>query len=445
MTADEVRDGMRHGAASLRTRAWEALQRGDTVLAEQYYTQVLDAEPRHVEALQFVASRHFARGDAIRAVALLLVAHQAQPDDPATLHQLGAAQSASGDWQGAIESLRRCLAMAPRTFVARLRLGMALEQLNDPHGALVAYFAAINAAQAAGRWLSDATTAPGVRVAVRRAMAVVDAGRRQLFNAVLEPLRERYGASELRRVEDCLAVYLGEKPANLPDPRQQPKFLYFPGLPSQPYYPRERFPWQAELEAHTAIIREELLAVLSQPQQLESFLLTDSPQDTAELLRASGPTDAAWDAYFFHRHGERYAAHAAACPQTAALLDSLPLAHVREHSPETLYSVLRPGSHILPHRGVTNTRLVTHLPLIVPADCALRVGGEVHAWEEGRCVTFDDTFEHEAWNRSGETRVVLILDNWNPDLTEAERAAVAELVGAIGDFNRECELSTPKA
>ena len=60
-------------------------------------------------------------------------------------------------------------------------------------------------------------------------------------------------------------------------------------------------------------------------------------------------------------------------------------------------------------------------------------------------MTFDDTFEHEAWNRSGETRVVLILDNWNPDLTEAERAAVAELVGAIGDFNRECELSTPKA
>jgi aspartate beta-hydroxylase len=103
--------------------------------------------------------------------------------------------------------------------------------------------------------------------------------------------------------------------------------------------------------------------------------------------------------------------------------------------------VLRPGSHILPHRGVTNTRLVTHLPLIVPADCALRVGGEVHAWQEGRCVTFDDTFEHEAWNRSGDTRVVLILDSWNPDLDEAERVAVADLVGAIGDFNRECQLS----
>ena len=116
---------------------------------------------------------------------------------------------------------------------------------------------------------------------------------------------------------------------------------------------------------------------------------------------------------------------------------------LRDHAPETLYSVLRPGTHILPHRGVTNTRLVTHLPLIVPPDCALRVGGETHVWEEGRCITFDDTFEHEAWNRSGRDRVVLILDSWNPDLSEAEQAAVTDLVAAIGDFNRSSGTAAP--
>jgi aspartate beta-hydroxylase len=89
---------------------------------------------------------------------------------------------------------------------------------------------------------------------------------------------------------------------------------------------------------------------------------------------------------------------------------------------------------------VTNTRVVTHLPLIIPDDCALRVGGETHVWQTGQCVTFDDTFEHEAWNRSDQTRVVLIFDNWNPDLSEAERAAVTDLVEAIGDFNQSCEL-----
>ena len=84
---------------------------------------------------------------------------------------------------------------------------------------------------------------------------------------------------------------------------------------------------------------------------------------------------------------------------------------------------------------MTNTRLVTHLPLIVPPDCALRVGGQTHVWQADHCVTFDDTFEHEAWNRSTQTRVVLILDSWNPDLSEAERAAVTDLVAVIGDFN----------
>lgn len=76
----------------------------------------------------------------------------------------------------------------------------------------------------------------------------------------------------------------------------------------------------------------------------------------------------------------------------------------------------------------------------MPKNCALNVGGELHAWQERRCVVFDDTFEHEAWNRSDETRMVMIMDCWNPDLSEAGRAAVAALVAGIGDFNHSCEL-----
>ncbi|MEO8779351.1 MAG: aspartyl/asparaginyl beta-hydroxylase domain-containing protein [Rhodanobacter sp.] len=445
MRSDEVSNEVRERElAALRSAAVEALQQGDVVRAEQIYSRLLSVAPEHAEALQFVAARHFERGDPMRAVAMLLMASQARPDDPTILHQLGAAQSAAGDWRGSVDNLKKCLSLAPHLFLARLRLGMALEQLDDRHGALVAYFSAVNLAQASKRWMSDDSTPPGLRQLVRHAIGFIDKERSGLFHAVLEPLRQRYGWSELKRVEECLAIYLGEQSPSLPDPRQAPKFLYFPGVPSQPYYARERFPWQVELEAHTAMIREELRAVLSGPKQLESFLLTDSPQDSADLLRSSGPGNAAWDAYFFYRHGERYGAHAETCPRTMALLDALPLVRVREHSPEALFSVLRPGSHILPHRGVTNTRLVTHLPLIVPTDCALRVGGDIHEWKEGRCVTFDDTFEHEAWNHSGETRVVLIVDAWNPDLSEAERAAVTDLVAAIGDFNRECELPTPK-
>lgn len=359
------------------------------------------------------------------------------PDDVEALQVVGAAQLATGDFSAAARTLQLALRQAPELFVERLRLGVALEQLGRPQEALAAYFGALRKAQKQGRWLSDATTAPPLREAVKHAMRYVDAERPMLLRRMLEPLQQRYGSAEMRRVAHCLEVYLGERCDSPDDPRQRPKFLYFPGIPGQPYYARERFPWHDALEEATASIWQELRDVLAQRDSLEAFLGAPPPdQVQPAMLQSSGPQPAAWDAYFFYRHGERYDAHAAACPHTAALLDKLPLTRIREHAPETLFSVLRPGTHILPHTGVTNVRLVTHLPLIVPPDCALRVGGETHEWREGHCVTFDDTFEHEAWNRSTETRVVLILDSWSPDLTDVERAAMTALIEAIGDFNR---------
>lgn len=423
-----------------RERARFQLQNRDVVLAEQSYRRLLATEPADTEALQFLVHVCTSRGKPGEAVALLLAARQACPDEPAILQQLGTLQLATGDAGAAEGTLRRCLQLAPDTFVARLRLGTALERLGKSHDALLAYFKAINTAQAQGRWLSDASTAPALRETVKQAMDYVDRGRRQLFDDVLQPLRQRYGRDELRRVDRCLAIYLHERTANLPDPRQAPKFLYFPELPAQPFYARKRFPWQDRLEAAGERIRAELREVLEQGEPLDSFLQTGLREEADGYLRASGSKPAAWDAFFFFRHGERLADHCARCPQTTALLEATPLVRIRDHAPETLFSVLRPGTHILPHRGVTNTRLVTHLPLIVPSDCALRVGGETHVWQPDRCVTFDDTFEHEAWNRSDQTRVVLILDCWNPDLSEAEQAAVTDLVEAIGDFNASASL-----
>ncbi|RDJ00546.1 tetratricopeptide repeat protein [Dyella solisilvae] len=438
-----MNSGLQDGAMALRELALNGLRQGNVVLAEQYFAQLLEVAPDDVEALQFLASRHFQRGDASRAMAMLQAAAKAHPDNANTLHQLGATQMAAGDLPGAAASLRRCLDRAPDHFVARLRLGNVLEQLGDTHGALLAYFGAVNTAQSQGRWMSDATTAAGLQEAVKHAMRFIDAGRHRTFDAVLEPLRQRYGRSELARVEQCLAIYLGAQPANLPDPRQKPKFLYFPGVPSQAYYPTSRFPWQAELEAATDMVREELRAVLAENDTLQPFLGEQSTEQLEGYLGASGSTAAAWDAYFFYRHGERFDEHHARCPRTSALIDSLPLVRIADHGPEILFSVLRPGTHILPHRGVTNTRLVTHLPLIVPPDCAINVGGELHEWKEGRCVTFDDTFEHEAWNRSDATRVIVLMDSWNPDLTEVERVAVTDLVEAIGVFNRASEVPVP--
>lgn len=425
-------------------RAREFARTGRIPEAEASYREALAAAPDTPEALNFVAVCALARGDVADAQAKLDRAIELEPAQPEIWKNIGAAHLAAGRFDEALAAFDRALQLDPAHFVARLQRGAAYERLGRNEEATASYYGAIIAAQGRGLWLSDASTATGLRVTVKHAMAFVNTGRRRIFIDLLQPLRERHGRDALMRVEQGLAIYLGDAPANYPDPRQRPKFFYVPGLRTQPYFERELFPWHAQLESHTDTIREELLGVLAQPDGVEPFLGTNDAKvlEQQDLMRGERGA-AEWNAFFFHRHGEIFEQNASRCPGTTRILDSLPLVHIREHAPEVLFSVLTPGSHILPHRGVTNTRLVTHLPLIVPSDCAIRVGGVDHAWQEGRCVTFDDTFEHEAWNRSDRVRVVMILDSWHPDLSEPERAAIALLVGGIGDFNRAANVAAP--
>ena len=104
-----------------------------------------------------------------------------------------------------------------------------------------------------------------------------------------------------------------------------------------------------------------------------------------------------------------------------------PLAKIPGWGPTVMFSLLKAGSRILPHTGMFNTRLVCHLPLMIPEGCRFRVGNEVREWQEGRLLIFDDTIEHEAWNDSNEDRVVLIFDIWRPELSEQERLELTAL------------------
>ncbi|MGH8223465.1 MAG: aspartyl/asparaginyl beta-hydroxylase domain-containing protein [Woeseiaceae bacterium] len=355
------------------------------------------------------------------------------PGDLSAQLDLGLAREAAGDWLGSCDAFRRAVAAHPGEPTARLHLAHALERLQLHGDALLAYYRSITDAQKQGRWLNKATTPPEILDRVTHAMHFVKAGRRRAFEMVLEPVARRHGGAALRRVENCLALHVGDRRATPGDPRQKPSFLYFPGLPTTPYFERSVFPWIDELERQTDAIRNELLAVLPRAERSERVFANEAEEQQGLRASQGAPT---WNGFYFYRHGERRDENRALCPRTAAALDALPLVHIREHAPEVLFSVLTPGTHILPHRGVTNTRVVCHLPLIVPEHCALVVGGETHRWREGQAVVFDDTFEHEAWNRGTRTRVVLIIDVWNPHLSAAEREAVAVLIEATGDFNK---------
>ena len=141
-----------------------------------------------------------------------------------------------------------------------------------------------------------------------------------------------------------------------------------------------------------------------------------------------------WGAFYLVKSGAEVPENAARCPRTMAALRAVPTCRIKGRTPSVLFSFLRPRARIPPHHGFMNTRLICHLPLIVPPDCALRVGNQTRGWREGELLVFDDSIEHEAWNLSQELRVVLIFDVWRPELSEKEQALVAAMLQLIDSF-----------
>ncbi|HEV2866302.1 MAG TPA: aspartyl/asparaginyl beta-hydroxylase domain-containing protein, partial [Allosphingosinicella sp.] len=180
-------------------------------------------------------------------------------------------------------------------------------------------------------------------------------------------------------------------------------------------------------EAATDAIAAEFEAVMSAERaELVPYIQYSADQPVRQWAGLNW--NRAWTAIHLLLNGQRVGANARHCPVTLALLERIGQPHIAGRSPNAMFSLLAPRTRIPPHNGVANTRLVCHLPLIVPEHCWFRVGAETHPWKRGKAWIFDDTIEHEAANDSDQLRVVLIFDLWHPGLGEAERAAVAAVM-----------------
>jgi aspartyl/asparaginyl beta-hydroxylase (cupin superfamily) len=216
---------------------------------------------------------------------------------------------------------------------------------------------------------------------------------------------------------------------------QQPQFYYFPELPQIQFFDRNDFPWLDRVEAATPDIRAELIEVLKQPAGIKPYVQADPRRPSYDPTGMLNNPD--WSAFYLWQEGKVVQPNASRCPATMDAMKDVPLATVPNRSPSVLFSLLRPGAHIPPHTGFVNTRLVCHLPLVVPPGCGLRVGNETRTPVEGKAWVFDDTMEHEAWNRSDRIRAILLFEIWRPDLTDEERKLVVAMFEAIDAHSGE--------
>ena len=230
------------------------------------------------------------------------------------------------------------------------------------------------------------------------------------------------------RFAESLDIVLGRKQPYL----QQPRFFYFPGLPQVQFYDNRRFPWLSEVEAATEAIRAELLPLMADPTLFTPYVQDKDGRPSNQESELLNNPD--WSACFLWKDGKAVLPIAQRCPETLRALVNAPLDYITNRSPSILFSVLRPGVRIPPHTGLLNTRLVCHLPLIVPSRCGFRVGNDVREWQVGKAWVFDDTIEHEAWNESNAARVILLFDIWRPELTNEERELLIAMIKAIDTF-----------
>lgn len=401
--------------------------------AEKVFATVLENDSFNIEARTFLARAAMQAGKPLQAFEHLEIATRVSPGNAALWRSLGLTHIALEQWPQAQTAFEQCLQLAPKMHAARLHLGKSLEKQNKHKEAVKTYLNALSQAQREGLWLDESSTPPWLLQDIRHASELANRGRSELHESMMAPLLERFGKDDLQRVYRCVKGALGLEDLKAMSTRQKPTFMHFPGLPETPVFDRGLFPWFEQLENNYEAIRNEAETILEQQDALSPFLALGESDKVSDYLGGQQPN---WDAYFFYRHGEKHGQHHKDCPNTSAVLESLPLVRISEHAPEICFSMLSSGTHILPHYGTSNVRSVVHLPLIVPENCALKVEDQLIPGEAGKCFAFDDTFLHEAWNRGGGKRTILLMDTWNPHLTEVERLCLTQIIATIGHFNR---------
>ena len=180
--------------------------------------------------------------------------------------------------------------------------------------------------------------------------------------------------------------------------------LKYSKVGNPPIYDKAVFPWIWEIEREWRLVRGELDRVLTRKDDLPGF--HELATDIATISQDHG-----WKSFMLCGYGFRSDRNIERCPKTWSICQKIPgLITV-------MFSIFEPGKHLPPHRGPYNGVLRLHLGLIVPEpreQLGIRVEKDIYRWKEGEAVVFDDAYEHEAWNYTPQTRVVLFVDFRKP-------------------------------
>jgi len=213
-----------------------------------------------------------------------------------------------------------------------------------------------------------------------------------------------------------------------------------PGLTATPWWDTSKFDWVKNIEENVEVIKDELIAL----RGLKGFQPYRGPSWASQIKSDDGVGSKSndsgeWNVFYLFLHDMKFEENCQKCPKTVELIEK----YVPRQYQHAFFSAVTPGTHIIKHNGPTNKKLRLHFPLLGVDKSRLRVGEETKFQEAGKCYIFDDSFEHEAWHDGNETRVILIVDLWHPDLTNDEVKFLSLLQKARMKYERAFSAKDP--
>lgn len=410
---------------ALEAAALHAAQSGRDADAIRHWNRILELQPNHIRALGALGQRAFRQGDMPNARAAFERIVNADGSVAQQWIHLAIACRNLQDEQAAEAAIQQALSIDPSELVGLILRANSLERKGRMHEAGLAY-AAVAAVAPPPHLLQ-----PELRPAVAEAMAYVEkynSERGSFLDQYLDRHYMMFAGEDLKRFRTSVDILVGRKKRF----DSQSMLYHFPSLAPIEFFDRGELPWIETIEAATDDIRDEFLNVLNTEVGFTPYI--SYPPGVPVNQFAELNNSPRWSAFHLYKLGQRVEGNAARCPKTMAMLDQMPQPDQPGRTPAAMFSLLKPRTTIPAHVGVSNTRLVTHVPLIVPENCAFRVGNDTREWVPGTAWVFDDTIEHEARNDSDKLRVILIFDIWHPHLTPPERALITALSAGLNEF-----------
>ncbi len=239
------------------------------------------------------------------------------------------------------------------------------------------------------------------------------------IDTAFSKIKKQYGSDAIQRIE----LMMNSNPADRTPLQKDAKWIV-PGLSKGGWLEVDSYPQLkmliTSLEQNATAIKKEIVELIEIKDQAvnpyQHYLKTQNN----------------WKALYLFKDGQK-TAYQSKVPSASKILDSelrdwlCPLLEMH-------FSILEPGAKIAPHCDLWNFTINLHLAIEIPNDCGIRVENETRNWEEGKCLLFDYSYQHEAWNNSEKNRICLLIDIWHPDLSIPERLALTSFITEIRKY-----------